>query len=83
VTSRPDLPIKDQGIVKSPVRIGPGSWIGTKVTVLRGTQVGRGCVLAAHAVVRGQAPDHSVLAGVPATVVKSLDPRAGAGGPRA
>ena len=47
------LPIKDQGIVKSPVRIGPDCWLGAKVTVLRGTRVGRGCVLGAHAVVRG------------------------------
>ena len=31
------LPIKDQGITKSPVRIGPDCWLGTKVTVLRGT----------------------------------------------
>lgn len=30
------LPIKDQGIIKSPVRIGPDTWIGVKVSVLRG-----------------------------------------------
>lgn len=70
VASAPDLPIKDQGIVKTPVRIGPGSWIGTKATVLRGTEVGRNCVIAAHAVVRGQFPDFSVLAGVPARQVR-------------
>ncbi|MGH3506497.1 MAG: acyltransferase [Nocardioidaceae bacterium] len=65
-----DLPIKDQGIVKSPVRIGPGSWVGTKVTVLRGTEVGRGSVLAANAVVRGRWPDYSVLGGVPARLLR-------------
>ncbi len=27
-----EMPIKDQGIVKSPVRIGPDTWIATKVT---------------------------------------------------
>ena len=37
------IPIKDQGIVKSPVRIGPDVWLGAKVTVLRGVTVGRGC----------------------------------------
>ena len=46
-------PIKDQGIVKSPVRIGPDTWLGTKVTVLRGSRIGRGAVLGAHTVVRG------------------------------
>ncbi|PVZ14669.1 acyltransferase [Actinomycetospora cinnamomea] len=65
-----NVPIKDQGIVKSPVRIGPETWIGTKVTVLRGARVGRGCVLGAHAVVRGDVPDWSVAVGAPARVVR-------------
>jgi len=64
------VPIKDQGIVKTPVRIGPDCWIGTKVTVLRGTTIGHGCVLAAHAVVRGDVPPMSVMGGIPATVLK-------------
>ena len=63
-------PIKDQGIVKSPVRIGPDCWLGTKASVLRGAMVGRGCVLAAHTVVRGVVPDYSVVAGVPGRVVR-------------
>ncbi|WP_278263642.1 acyltransferase [Nocardia sp. AG03] len=65
------LPIKDQGIVKSPVRIGPDTWIAAKVTVLRDTRVGRGCVLGAHAVVRGDVPDYSIAVGAPAKVVKN------------
>jgi acetyltransferase-like isoleucine patch superfamily enzyme len=64
------VPIKDQGIVKSPVRIGPGTWIGVKASVLRGTSLGRGCVLAAHAVARGDYPDGSVVAGIPGRVVR-------------
>jgi acetyltransferase-like isoleucine patch superfamily enzyme len=65
------VPIKDQGIVKSPIRIGPDTWLGTKVTVLRGTQIGRGCVLGANAVVRGRVPDYSVAVGTPARVVRN------------
>ena len=64
-------PIKDQGIVKAPVRIGPDTWIAAKVTVLRGTSVGRGCVLGAHAVVKGEVPDFSIAVGAPAKVVKN------------
>jgi len=63
-------PIKDQGIVKSPVRIGPDCWLGVKVTVLRGTRVGRGSVLGANAVVRGEIPDYAVAVGTPARVVR-------------
>ena len=65
------VPIKDQGIVKGPVRIGPDTWIAAKVTVLRGTTIGRGCVLGAHAVVKGDIPDYSIAVGSPAKVVKN------------
>ena len=69
-TSDVDRPIKDQGIVKSPIRIGPDCWLGVQVSVLRGTRVGRGCVLGAHAVVRGDIPDYAVAVGAPARVVR-------------
>jgi hypothetical protein len=65
------LPIKDQGITKSPVRIGPDCWLGTKVTVLRGTTIGRGCVVAAHCLVNADVPDYSVAVGVPVRVVRN------------
>ena len=64
------VPIKDQGIVKSPVRVGADVWIGVKASVLRGAQVGDGCVLAAHTVVKGDVPAGSVVAGVPGRVVR-------------
>ncbi len=71
VTGDLERPIKDQGIVKSPVRIGPECWLGTKATVLRGTNIGRGVVVGAHSVVRGEVPDYSIVVGVPAKVVKN------------
>ncbi len=63
-------PIKDQGIVKAPVRIGQGSWIGVKASVLKGVNVGAGSVIAAHTVVTRSVPAHSVVAGVPGRVVR-------------
>jgi acetyltransferase-like isoleucine patch superfamily enzyme len=69
-TADVERPIKDQGIVKSPVRIGVGSWLGVKSTVLRGTWIGRGSVVAAHSVARGRYPDLAVIAGVPGRVVR-------------
>ncbi|GAB2682182.1 acyltransferase [Thalassiella azotivora] len=70
VTTEVGVPIKDQGLVKSPVRIGPDCWLGVRATVLRGTVVGRGTVLAAHTVARGTYPEHAVVAGQPGRVVK-------------
>ncbi len=51
--------------------IGPDTWVATKVTILCGTSIGRGCVLGAHAVVRGVVPDYSIAVGAPAKVVKN------------
>lgn len=65
------LPIKDQGIVKGPVRIGADTWVAAKVSILRNTMIGRGCVLGSHAVVRGEIPDYSIAVGAPARVVKN------------
>jgi len=70
VTDDVDVPIKDQGLAKSPVRIGPDVWVGVKASVLRGTVVGRGSVLAAHTVARGEYPELSVVAGAPGRVVR-------------
>jgi acetyltransferase-like isoleucine patch superfamily enzyme len=64
------LPIKDQGLVKSPVRIGPDCWLATKVTVTRGTDIGRGAVIGANSVARGNIPEYAVAVGVPAVVVR-------------
>jgi hypothetical protein len=63
-------PVMPQGIVKSPVRVGSGSWLGEKATVLRGSRLGEGCVVGAAAVVRGGFPDGAVVVGNPARVVK-------------
>jgi acetyltransferase-like isoleucine patch superfamily enzyme len=64
-----EVPIKDQGISKAPVLIGEDVWLGTKATVVRGTAIGRGSVVAAHAVVTRDVEPFSVVAGVPARVI--------------
>lgn len=65
------LPIKDQGIVKSPVRIGDDVWLGTKVVVTRATDIGAHSVVGASAVARGVYPPRSVVVGQPGRVVKT------------
>jgi acetyltransferase-like isoleucine patch superfamily enzyme len=65
-----DVPIKDQGIAKSRVRIEPNVWVGTKVTVARGVVIGTGSVIGANAVVTHDLPPYSVAVGVPARVIK-------------
>lgn len=64
------IPIKKQGIVKSPVKIGPDCWLGEKSTVLRGVTIGTGSVIASHALVNKDVPPNSIVGGVPARVLK-------------
>jgi acetyltransferase-like isoleucine patch superfamily enzyme len=71
---RLDVPIKDQGIVTSPTRIGGDVWVGEKATVLRGVDIGHGSVVASHCLVNKDIPPFAVAVGVPVRVVKSRLP---------
>ncbi|MGH8995190.1 MAG: DapH/DapD/GlmU-related protein [Acidimicrobiales bacterium] len=66
----PDQPIGSQIPVEAAVRIGSGSWLGANAVILPGSQIGEHVVVAAGAVVRGRVPDHCVVAGVPARVIR-------------
>ena len=72
-----DRPIGLQWPNEAPVRIGSGSWLGANSVVLPGADIGRNVVVAAGAVVRGTVPDHSVVAGVPARLVRRWLPDRG------
>jgi acetyltransferase-like isoleucine patch superfamily enzyme len=76
----PDTPIGAQWPVNSAVSIGAGTWLGTGAIVLPGAVIGRNVVVAAGAVVRGKVADRTVVAGVPARVVREHVP--GVGWPR-
>lgn len=73
----PRQPVGKQWPRMEPVWIGPGCWIGTGAVILPGARLGRNVVVAAGAVVRGEVPDHAVVAGAPARVVRSWDPEQG------
>lgn len=64
------MPIKDQGINKSRVRVEPDVWLGTKVTVSRGVVIGEGSVVGANAVVTRDLPAYCIAVGAPARVIK-------------
>ena len=71
------MPVGRQWPVNDPVVIGSGCWLGTGSIILPGTRLGRNVVVAGGAVVRGDIPDHSVVAGVPAKIVRSYDATTG------
>lgn len=49
-------------------------WVGANVTILPGVTVGRGAVIAAGAVVSSHVPPKTVVGGVPARVIRAIEP---------
>ena len=74
IYDRLDVPIKAQGLVKTPVRIGADVWVGEKASILRGADVGSGSVVASQALVKDAIPPFSIVVGTPARVIKSRLP---------
>lgn len=60
-------------VLASPISVGDGAWIGTRVTILPGVTIGRGAIVASGAVVHRSVPDNAVVAGVPAVLKRSLE----------
>jgi acetyltransferase-like isoleucine patch superfamily enzyme len=53
---------------RAPVRIGDDVWIASDATVLRGVEIGSGCVIGTRSLVTHSLPPHSLVFGVPAQV---------------
>lgn len=72
------VPIIQQGITEGGrIRIGRGSWIARGAAILcpKGElTIGRNCVVAANSVVTRSIPDYSLVAGLPARIIRQYDP---------
>ena len=70
-------PAHRQDMFPGPIRIGRNVWIGAHATILRNVTIGDGAVVAAGAVVTKDVPPNTVVAGVPARVIKTICPTDG------
>lgn len=65
-------PARRKALEVKPVVIKRNAWIGAGASILPGVTVGENAVVAAGAVVNKDVPDNTVVAGIPAKVVKNI-----------
>ncbi|MEJ1472109.1 MAG: acyltransferase [Candidatus Sedimenticola sp. (ex Thyasira tokunagai)] len=66
--------IRKQDHVSKPINIGSDVWIGRGAVILKGVSIGSGSIVAANSVVTCDVPALTVVAGIPANVIKKREP---------
>ncbi len=66
---RPDF---RQNIYPKPIKIGDNVWIGSNATILQGVTIGNGAIIGAHAVVTKDVPENTIVAGIPAKIIRKI-----------
>lgn len=69
-----DYKNRNKGLEKAlPITVGDNCWFGANVSVMPGVTIGSGCVIAAGSVITKDIPNNSMVAGVPARIIKTID----------
>jgi len=56
-----EVPIRDQGFSCAEIVIGSNTWIGSNVTILKGTKIGKNCIIGANSLITGVIPDNMIV----------------------
>lgn len=65
-----DLTLDDYNC--SPITIGNNVWIGDKVTILKGVEVGNNVIIGANSLINKKVPDNCIVGGNPFKIIKIL-----------
>ena len=67
-------PQERNGLIGKSIHIKKNAWIGANATILPGVTIGENAVIAAGAVVSKDVPDNTVVGGIPAKFIKTIQP---------
>lgn len=56
----------------APITLGKNVWVGSNSTILQGVTIGDNAVIAAGAVVTKDAPENTIVGGVPARIIRKI-----------
>lgn len=70
--AHPVSPEDRHSLTVAPIHIKRNAWIGANATVMQGVTIGENSIVAAGAVVTKDIPDHTVVGGIPAKVIKVI-----------
>lgn len=68
-------PYSEQGFTAGRVVVEENCWLGIHAVVMGNIVIGRGSVVAANAVINRDVPPFSIVAGVPARIIKMYNPQ--------
>ncbi|WP_228469334.1 sugar O-acetyltransferase [Paenibacillus sp. JNUCC31] len=71
--NHPVAPSQRRSTVSTPIVIKKGAWIGIAATIMPGVTVGENSIISAGAVVTKDVPANTIVAGIPAKVIKTIE----------
>lgn len=68
----PVSPEDRHSLTVAPIHVKKNAWIGANATITQGVTIGENAVVAAGAVVTKDVPDNTIVGGIPAKVIKTI-----------
>lgn len=71
--NHPQDPANRRALITKPIVIKRNAWVGAGATILPGVTIGENAIVAAGAVVSKDVPANSIVGGIPAKIIKTID----------